>query len=380
VGLTVAAFRIAMNDFPAQWRDRGALVREAVQRVGAGGRYILGEEVARFEALLAARWGVGCAVGCASGLDAVELGLRAAGVAAGDLVLTTPLSAFATTLAILRCGARPVFSDTDALGLLDLDAAEQWLAADPRIRALVPVHLYGHALDLERLQLIRQRRGVVVVEDCAQAVGASWRGRPVGSVGDAAAVSFYPTKNLGCLGDGGAVLATDPGIAARVRVLRDYGQSAKYVHDEIGLNSRLDEVQAALLADAFLPMLDLWTARRRQIAAAYRGGIANPRVAVPELPDGCESVWHLFPLAVVAGERGALAAHLAARGIASAVHYPRLIPDQGALASLGGAAALGLGGLETARALAGRELSIPLHPYLADEDVAEVVDAVNSWT
>jgi dTDP-3-amino-3,4,6-trideoxy-alpha-D-glucose transaminase len=370
--------RIAMNDFSALWRSRGASVHEAVERVGASGWYILGAEVARFEADLEAQWGVPHAIGCASGLDAIEIGLRTAGVRTGDRVLTTPLSAFATTLAILRCGASPVFVDTDALGLMDLDAAEAALAADPGIRCLLPVHLYGHALDLERLERLKNASGVRVVEDCAQAIGASWKGRHVGTVGEAAAVSFYPTKNLGCLGDGGAVLTRDPAIARQARVLRDYGQTAKYTHTEVGLNSRLDELQAAILSRAFLPELAGWTARRRQIAAAYRERIANSRIVLPQVPAASQSVWHLFPV-VVPRDRAGLIEHLGARGIATAIHYPRLIPHQDALAAAGEHRFQIVGNLEHAAALARAELSIPLHPFLTDAHVDEVIDGVNSW-
>lgn len=377
--MTNAQPRIAMNDFHAQWCHLGAKVHAAVERVGSSGWYILGGEVARFETELDAWWGIGHAVGCASGLDALEIGLRAIGVGAGDRVLTTPLSAFATTLAILRCGAVPVFVDTDDRGLMSLDAAAGVLSTDPLIRCLLPVHLYGHALNLDRLEELKRSFRVSVLEDCAQSIGATWRGRPVGSVGDAAAVSFYPTKNLGCLGDGGAVLTGNPEIARKARVLRDYGQSAKYTHTELGLNSRLDELHAAILSHAFLPELSAWTARRRQIAAAYHAGIAHPGVVLPSAPPESGSVWHLFPLLVPHG-RESLAAHLAARGIASAVHYPRLIPHQEAMTKAGGPPFVVHGSLERACTLAREELSLPLHPYLPDGAVSEVIDVVNSWT
>jgi dTDP-3-amino-3,4,6-trideoxy-alpha-D-glucose transaminase len=373
-----AAPRIAMNDFGAQWRHLGADVHAALERVGAGGRYILGAAVARFETSLAARWGLAHAVGCASGLDALEIGLRALGVGPGDQVVTTPLSAFATTLAILRCGASPLFVDTDDQGLIDLDAAAAALEAHPDARCLLPVHLYGRALDLDRLAELKRACRVAVLEDCAQAIDATWKGRPVGSVGEAAAVSFYPTKNLGCLGDGGALLTADPELARAARLLRDCGQTARFDHAELGLNSRLDELHAAILADAFLPQLAAWTARRRRIAAAYCAGIVHPGVLLPPLGPDAGAVWHLFPLRVPR-RRAALAAHLAARGIESDVHYPRLIPHQAALARTAAPRFAVFGPLARAGALVEQELTLPVHPYLPDEAVGEVIDAVNSW-
>ena len=217
----MAEAQILLNDFKRQWADTGEFVLEAVRRVGESGWYVLGGEVASFERTLAARVGRGHAIGCASGLDAIEIGLRASGVMPGTKVLTTPLSAFATTLAILRARAVPVFVDVDEHGLLDLDLCRTALASDPAIRAMVPVHLFGHALDLNVLTELRDRFELTVVEDCAQAIGAVHAGQQVGSVGQAAALSFYPTKNLGALGDGGAVTTDDAGIAARCRSLRE---------------------------------------------------------------------------------------------------------------------------------------------------------------
>ncbi len=366
---------IPANDFRAQWAEVRADVHAAVERVGASGWLILGEEVAAFEAALAERFGLAHAVGCASGLDALEIALRCAGLAPGDAVLTTPLSAFATTLAVVRAGGVPVFCDVDASGQLDLALAAELLAAEPGLRFLLPVHLYGHALDLDALLGLRERTGVTVVEDCAQAVGARSRGRGVGSVGAFAATSFYPTKNLGALGDGGALLTDDEAGAARARSLRDYGQSAKYEHAHLGLNSRLDELQAAILRDAFLPRLARFTRRRAEVATRYRAELANPALVVPPAPEGSESVWHLFPV-LVEGDRKGLMEHLRAAGVGAAVHYPVLIPDQPALRDVPARVA---GGLERARAFAEREVSLPIHPLLDDAAVDAVVAACNAW-
>ena len=209
---------IAMNDFGRQWADTGPAVLEAVSRVGASGWYILGPEVDSFERALAALLGRRFAVGCASGLDAIEISLRCLGLKPGDKVLTTPLSAFATALAILRAGGRPVFVDVDDAGSLDLDRCRAVLERDRSIRFLLPVHLFGHPCNLERLAELKSRFQLKLVEDCAQAIGARFGAQPVGSAGDVSALSFYPTKNLGALGDGGAIATDDPSQIGRAHV------------------------------------------------------------------------------------------------------------------------------------------------------------------
>lgn len=367
---------VQLNDFRRLWADAGADVLAAIAAVGERGWYVLGPEVRGLEAALAGRFGRTQAVGCASGLDAIELALRALELAPGARVLTTPLTAFATTLAIVRAGGVPVFVDVDPHGLLDLDRCAEALEEDPGLRAMVPVHLYGHALDLARLEALRDRFGLLLVEDCAQSIGAVWRGRPAGSVGQLAATSFYPTKNLGALGDGGAVAGDDPALAERCRALRDYGQTERYLHAHLGLNSRLDELHAAVLARAFLQRLEGWTARRRAIAAAYQAAIRNPRVRLPGSPAGSEGVWHLFPVQVPAALRGSFTRHLSARGVQTGVHYPRLVPHQPALA---GAPHEVWGSLARAETLAATEVSLPIHPYLEDREIERVVEAVAGW-
>jgi dTDP-3-amino-3,4,6-trideoxy-alpha-D-glucose transaminase len=308
-------------------------------------------------------------VGCANGLDAIELALRALDVRAGESVLTTPFSAFATTLAILRAGGKPVFADVDEHGLLDLELADQAFSRDANLRTMVPVHLYGRCLNLEHLSRLKKKYQLRIVEDAAQAVGASWSGEPVGSVGQLTATSFYPTKNLGCMGDGGAVLGQDENLLQRCRSLRDYGQSSKYLHVELGLNSRLDEVQAAVMRHAFLPKLSEWTARRREIARAYEEKIDHPQIALPGPSE--ESVWHLYVVKTL--YRDSLMSHLKQCGIQSAIHYPILISEQEAL-----------NGMETcptprAKEMTGHALSLPVHPYLHDSEIERVVKAVNGW-
>jgi dTDP-4-amino-4,6-dideoxygalactose transaminase len=362
--------QVAANDFARQWRDIRADALDAVDRVGRSGWLILGEEVESFERELASWWGIPHAVGVASGLDALEIGLRCAGIEPGAKVLTTPLTAFATTLAILRAGAEPVWCDVDESGGLDLEQAVAALAADPAIKAVLPVHLYGHPLDRVALEKLSAEHGVAVIEDCAQSAGASRDGEPTGAVGIAAATSLYPTKNLGALGDGGVLLTADAEVAARARRLRDYGQSARYEHSEPGLNSRLDELHAAILRSSLLPRLDWFLQRRAEIARRYGESLRDTPLGPIEASGG-SSGHHLYPVEVVEGDPTEVAETLRREGIGVGRHYPFLCPEQEAAAGRGAV----LGDLPVARRLAERELSLPIHPYLDDEEVEAVVEA-----
>lgn len=363
--------RVVANDFARQWEDVRDDALEAVDRVGQSGWLVLGEEVREFELAIAEWWDVAFAVGVASGLDALEIALRCAGVRPGDRVLTTPLTAFATTLAVVRAGAEPVWCDVDDSGGLDLDRAAEVLRADPGIRALLPVHLYGHPLDPGGLERLANEHDIVVIEDCAQAAGAVRDGRPTAAAGVAAGVSLYPTKNLGTMGDGGLLLTEDEGLAVRARAMRDYGQVARYEHAEIGLNSRLDELQAAILRSALLPRLDRWLARRRGIAARYAEGLEGSPLRPITAASGGRSAHHLFPVEVTDGDPRAIGARLHEQGVSVGRHYPFLCPDQPAAQGMGSAA----DGLAVARRLSERELSLPIHPYLEDDEVDFVVEA-----
>src|SRR6266496_4036177 len=264
--------------------EDAAAVRGAIDRVIERGWFILGPEVEAFEREFAAASGAACAVGVGNGTDAIALILRALGIGAGDEVVTSPLSAAYSALAILMAGARPVFADVDPHRLtIDPGRIEQ--AIGPRTRAILPVHLYGQAADMPAIARVASRHNLAIVEDCCQAHLATAAGRPVGTIGVAGAFSFYPTKNLGALGDGGAVVTNDRALAERVRRLRNGGQSDRYHHQELGINSRLDEMQAAVLS-ARLPRARAWTARRRELAAAYRQALAGGPV---ELPAECDA-------------------------------------------------------------------------------------------
>jgi dTDP-4-amino-4,6-dideoxygalactose transaminase len=369
---------ILQNDFKRQWEFVEAAVLGAVRRVGASGWYILGKEVEAFEKELATFWGVSHAIGTGNGLDALEIGLRCLGLRPGDKVLTTPLSAFATTLAILRAGGAPVFVDVDATGGIDLAQCRELLAQDKSIRFLLPVHLYGRALNMEELMRLQRDFELQVLEDCAQAIGATAGPIRAGTGGQAAATSFYPTKNLGALGDAGAVLTDDPSIAEAAMEMRNYGQSAHYVHSRLGLNSRLDELQAAILRDAFLPNLATWTAARRRIALKYLYEVRNPALVLPACEPAEDSVWHLFPVLVTAGSREEFQAHLLSRGVTTGVHYLRIIPDQPALHDAGRGDYSDQ--LVNARRFARSEVSLPVHPFLSEIEVESVVRACNDWS
>jgi len=233
-------------------------------------------------------------------------------------------------------------------------------------------------MDLEELLRLRDTFHLKIVEDCAQSIGASWSGRATGTVGDAAATSFYPTKNLGCLGDGGALLTNLVDIDVRARALRHYGQTSTYIHDHVGLNSRLDELQAALLADVMLPRLRRWTGRRIEIATRYRSEIDNPNLRIPHFPAQSESVSHLFPVLTAPDTRASFRAALESAGIQTGVHYPVLIPDQNALRRLGEPRIES--GLEHATDFAENEVSLPIHPFLDDSAVDAIISACNRWS
>ncbi len=348
--------------------EDAAAVRAAIDRVVASGWFVLGPEVEAFEEEFAAACGAGHAVGVGTGTDAITLALRALDIGAGDEVITSPLSAAYSALAIMMSGARPVFADIDPDRLtLDPDAAAA--AVTPRTRAIVPVHLYGQAADMAGLGRVAARHQLAIVEDACQAHLATAGGRPVGTVGIAGAFSFYPTKNLGALGDGGAVLTGDRALADRIKRLRNGGQTARYHHAEAGANSRLDELQAAILR-ARLPFLQGWTARRREIAAQYRPAVGGPRVGVPGEHDPGH-VYHLFP--VLTPARDALQAHLSAAGIETLIHYPVPIPRQPALASANPAMC------PIADRISAEVLSLPIYPSLTGDAVSHVIDAVRDF-
>jgi len=349
--------------------DDRAAIEAAIARVIDSGWFVLGPEVAAFEREFASAVGAGHAVGVNTGTDAIALALRALDIGPGDEVITSPLSAAYSALAIDMAGARPVFADIDPERLtLDPDAVEA--AITTRTRALLPVHLYGQPADVERLGAIASRHGLAVVEDACQAHLATHRGVPLGRGSAAAAYSFYPTKNLGALGDGGAITTDDAALAERLTRLRNGGQTSRYHHGERGVNSRLDELQAAILR-AKLPHLAAATAARRRLAAEYRARLHNPAVQVPREFDAGH-VYHLFPVLVADRER--FQAHMREAGVETLIHYPVPIPRQPA------AAAWTPAQCPNADRVCERVVSLPLYPSLSVEALAEVAAAVAAFS
>lgn len=348
--------------------DDRADLEAAIGRVIDSGWFVLGPEVTAFEQEFAAATGAAEAAGVNTGTDALALALMALGIGAGDEVITSPLSAAYTALAIDMAGARPVFADLDP-ARLTLDPAAALAAVTRRTRAIMPVHLYGQPADMPGIHAVAARHGLAVIEDACQAHLATCGGVPVGRGSAAAAYSFYPTKNLGALGDGGAVTTDDPALAARVRRLRNGGQSTRYRHEERGVNSRLDELQAAVLR-ARLPRLTAATAARRRLAARYRSGLEGCAVAVPPECDAGH-VYHLFP--VLAADRERFQAHLRAEGVETLIHYPLPIPRQPA------AAAWQPAECPVADRVAGEVVSLPLYPSLSEAAQAGVLSAVRTF-
>jgi dTDP-4-amino-4,6-dideoxygalactose transaminase len=344
-------------------------IEAATRRVLASGWFILGPEVEAFEAAFAAYHGLPHAVAVANGTDAIELALRAAGIGPGDEAITVAHTAVATVCAVERAGAKPVLVDIDPVTCtMDPDAARA--AVTPRTRAIVPVHLYGHPAELMPLRQLADRHHLALIEDCAQAHGARYGARPVGAHGDLGAFSFYPTKNLGALGDGGAVVTRDARLAERLRRLRNYGQTQRYHHLDRGVNSRLDEVQAAILR-VKLAHLDAHNDVRRHLAACYTRHLRGVRL--PAERAGEPAVRHVYHLYVVRHpERDRLTAELKKRGVGTLVHYPIPVHRQAAYADLG----CGPGSLPETERAAREILSLPLYVGLRDSDIETVAAAV----
>ncbi len=344
--------------------EDAAVVRAAIDRVLARGWFILGPEVEAFEAEFAEASGARFAVAVANGTDAITLLLRAAGLGPGDEVIVPALTAGFTGLAVVAAGAAPVIADIDP-DTLTLDVQSCEASITPRVKAIVPVHLYGQPADLDSLRAFAQRHQLVLIEDCCQAHLGTYKGQPVGIGGVGGAFSFYPTKNLGALGDGGAVITNDAAIADRVRLLRNGGQMPRHNHIESGINSRLDELQAAILR-ARLPRLRAITERRREIGRAYRRLLPST-IGIP-LERDTGHVYHLFPVRSL--RRDALQEHLRAAGIETLIHYPLPLSEQKAFARFSPPRC------PVADAATAEVLSLPLHPGLSDDEVGRVVEAV----
>ena len=375
---TISGMRSGMPRSAVPFLDVGATYAElrpeldrAYRRVMESGTYILGEEVEAFEREFANYCGAEHCVAVASGLDALTLGLRALGVRAGDEVIVPGHTYIATWLAVSATGARPIAVDVDDTGNIDPSLLAP--ACGPAVRAVIPVHLYGQPADVRAIGSVAEAHGIAVLEDAAQAHGAALAGARVGSTGRVAAFSFYPAKNLGAFGDAGAIVTSDPDLAAAARLQRNYGSSSKYSHDVRGVNSRLDPLQAAFLR-VKLAHLDVWNHRRRSIAHRYLAEIRERSgiVELPRLLEGSDPAWHLF--VIRSSHRDALREHLRTLGIETLIHYPAPPHRSGAYVD-----AQPWPPLPVTDRLAATVLSLPIGPHLDDRSVTAVIEAVNGY-
>jgi dTDP-4-amino-4,6-dideoxygalactose transaminase len=375
--------QVPILDLSREYRLIGPLLLQAVEAVFSSQKFIMGPQLAEFEHAAEEKCGVGHAIGCSSGTDALWLALAGAGIGPGDAVITTSFSFFATVSAILRAGARPLLVDIDPETFnLDPAAARACLesASGATVRALQPVHLYGQIVDWDCFARLKQEYGLLLIEDAAQAFGASWDGRMAGSLGDAAAFSFYPTKNLSAGGDAGMVTALDDAIAERVRLLRIHGMRRRYQHDEVGWNCRMDTLQAAVLL-VKLGFIDEWNAERRALAESYRvlferAGLIEPGpypqkgVVLPKTRSKAVHVFHQYVIRV--RRRDELKAFLRGRGVESEVYYPLALHQQPALRSLGYPA----GSFPESERAAAEVLALPIFPQLTLAEQELVVAAI----
>jgi dTDP-4-amino-4,6-dideoxygalactose transaminase len=372
---------VLQSDPKANYLAHKREIDEAIRQTLDGGWYILGGQVSEFEREFAAYLGAKRCVGVANGTDALHLALRAAGVGAGDVVITVAHTAVATVVAVEMAGASPLLVDIDpATFTISPEAVEDAIRNyrdRPHIKAILPVHLYGRPADMRAICDIARRYDLKVVEDCAQAHGATiymMGGVKVGVFGDAAAFSFYPTKNLGALGDGGAVVTNDAEVADRVALSREYGWRERYVSDVAGFNSRLDELQAAVLR-VKLKYLDDENARRREIARIYDDRLAPTSLRLPERPVGVESVYHQY--VARCDERDSLRDHLREQGVGTLVHYPVPVHLQPAYRNR---VPTHRGALPATEQAARQVLSLPMHAQLSDTQVERVCEAINRWS
>jgi dTDP-4-amino-4,6-dideoxygalactose transaminase len=363
---------IPMNDFTIEPEELIQQELKAVEKVIRSGWYVLGSEVKNFEKTWAERCGVSFTIGVANGMEAIEIGLMSLNLKSEDEIITTPMTAFATVLAIIRAGATPVLADIDpTTGLLDPDSAERCIS--PRTKAVLLVHLYGQIRQMDRWQTLCKHYNLLLLEDCAQSHLATWQGQSGGSFGVWGAYSFYPTKNLGAIGDAGALVTNSEHISKSAIVLRNYGQGERYYHPELGLNSRLDEIQAALLS-VRLNWLEQFTQKRQDIAKRYFQQITNPKIKLLSQSESKEShVYHLF--VVTTNDRDHLASYLKSHDIGSLSHYPVPVHHQKPCLQI----KVDPQGLNNAECHANSCLSIPCHPQMNDHQISEVIKVINEY-
>lgn len=365
------SFDVPFLDLQATYLEMQPELDAAVHDVLDSGWYILGDRLAQFEKAYASYVGTKHCIGVGNGLDALYLALKARGVGIGDEVIVPSNTYIATWLAVSYTGALPVPVEPD-VHTYNLDPELLEAAVSTRTKAICPVHLYGQPADMDPIMEVADRHGLFVLEDAAQAHGATYRGTKAGALGHAAGWSFYPGKNLGAFGDGGAITTDDDELADRLRVLRNYGSRIKYVNEIQGVNSRLDELQAAVLS-VKLRRLDQWNQRREAIAARYRTEISNPLVVQPSVLESATSAWHLYVVRTAA--RDALQRHLATSQIQTLIHYPIPPHLQHAYAALG----LKVGDLPISEGIHRDVLSLPIGPHMTEEQVDRVVRSINLY-
>lgn len=360
-------------DATNQYQQLAAQLQAKVVEVMAGGRYIMGPEVKQLEQAVAEYLNCRQIVSCNSGTDALHLALRALQIGAGDEVITTPFTFIATTEAIGIVGATPVFVDIDPL-TYNIDVSQIEAKITPRTKAILPVHLYGRACSMTTIMEIARKHNLRVVEDCAQATGAMWDGKQVGTIGDVGCFSFFPTKNLGCFGDGGAIATDDLALAERVEYLRRHGGKVKYHHEELGLNSRLDTIQASILL-VKLPHLDTWNAARTEVAKYYHQQLQEIEgIVLPDLLTDGSSVWNQFTIRVLNGQRDCLQTELKDRGVGATIYYPIPLHLQEVHENLGH----DRGDFPISEQLSLEVLSLPMFPEMTPAQQAKVVESLRA--
>lgn len=369
---------IPLLDLKAQYQSIKKEIDDVLMKIVSGQHFVLSKEVDALEKEVSDYCGVSYAAGVASGTDALFLALRVLGVGKGDLVITTPFTFFATAEAISILGAQPLFAEIDSETYnINSDKIEELIEnMEPEkrllLKAIVPVHLYGQCADMDPIMALAEKYGLKVVEDCAQAIGALYKGRKAGSLGDAGCLSFFPSKNLGCFGDGGMVVSRDKGIIERIKKLRVHGSSEQYIHEEIGCNSRLDSLQAGILR-VKLKKLDMWLRERRDIAKRYNEALEPLGITIPKVLKNTLHTYHQYTIAV--DRRDELLEYLKNNGIYARVYYPVPLHLQPCYKNLG----LSIGSFPVSEKAAGRILSLPIYPELDDKQVKYIIKTVTDF-
>lgn len=363
--------KIPLLDLKAQYQSIKEEIQEAIDRVFASGQYILGPEVSQLEEEIAQYIGTDYAIAVANGSDALTLVLKAWDIGAGDEIITSPYTFFASAECASQVGAIPVFIDIDPVTYC-LDVGKIVQAITPKTKAIIPVHIFGQACEMDKIMELAHKHKLLVLEDACQAIGGKYKGKKLGSLGHASAFSFFPTKNLGCYGDGGIITTNDKELAEKLKILRVHGSNPKYYHSLFGFNSRLDAMQAAML-QVKLPYLDTWNNKRRYNASLYNKLITNPKVIKPQEAEYAESVYHLYMIQVK--NRDSFRTYMEKKGIATGIYYPVPLHLQEVYQDLG----YKEGDLPICEQIASRAVAIPLYPELTEDQIKYIAESINAW-